>query len=398
MTKAVGTPVIISADGATRQLERITLTQNDVYDERWLQKLIFKNPSLLPMDQIEPGLSRLIPVCMELSLHCGSLDNLFLTPEGDVVIVEVKLWRNSEMRRAVLAQALDYASALFSMSYEELDNAVRKADGADGRSMFEIVDEQPDTLDESGFQDALINRLKTGRIVVIVAGDGIRGELENLVARLQAHAVFRFTFALVELALFRLSDGEEDLVVVPTTLAQTYMIERGVIRLEGDSVAASFEPAAPNNQSSASPEKTAITPDEFFDAMRDIDADLPRQIEEFLEKVKQYGVYHKFERSMILRWDTPAGDTAQLGCIYRNGSVIFEDVASSLPSTGKQKQAAECFLADLAKQHDDLELVDWHGGKTLRVNGKPPKIGQFAKNPDGFVIAVSALDKSLRDQ
>ncbi len=43
------------------------------------------------MDEIEPGIGHLIPVCMELPLRVGSVDNLFITPEGNLVIVEVKL-------------------------------------------------------------------------------------------------------------------------------------------------------------------------------------------------------------------------------------------------------------------------------------------------------------------
>ena len=49
--------------------KQISLTQSELYDERWLQELIFKNPSILPMDQIEPGLAGLIPICMELPLR-----------------------------------------------------------------------------------------------------------------------------------------------------------------------------------------------------------------------------------------------------------------------------------------------------------------------------------------
>jgi hypothetical protein len=135
--RAVGTPVVVNPNG-TRQLDQAKIGGEGPHNERWLQELIFEHPSLLPLDQIEPGLSRLIPICMELPLCSGYLDNLFLTPDGNIVIVEVKLWRNPEMRRAVLAQALDYASAMFDMTYEILDQADQKAEGADGRTRFEL--------------------------------------------------------------------------------------------------------------------------------------------------------------------------------------------------------------------------------------------------------------------
>lgn len=389
--KAIGTPVIVSADGASH-LEQISLTQNEHYDERWLQELIFKNPSLLPMAQIEPGLGELIPICMELPLRCGYLDNLFLTPDGDIVIVEVKLWRNPEMRRAVLAQALDYASALFSMSYEELDAAVRKADGANGRTVFEIAD-GPETLEEPEFIDALINRLKTGRIVVIVAGDGIRGELEKLVEQLQTHAGFRFTFALVELALFHADDDRW--LVVPRTLAKTYRIERGVIRLEGDSVSASFEPApAPRASSSArtvSPAAKTISSDIFYDAMRSIDADLPRQINEMLSKVETYGVYPEFSKSLLIRMALPNGDVAHLGFIERSGTVWFSEPETKLPS----RDAIDRFFAELAAQYG-WTRAGIPGKEKLTSKDKRPKVTELVQGSAGFVAAMRSLSDHLR--
>lgn len=41
---------------------------------------------------------------MELPLRSGFLDNLLLTPTGNLVVVECKLWRNFDARRKVFAQ------------------------------------------------------------------------------------------------------------------------------------------------------------------------------------------------------------------------------------------------------------------------------------------------------
>ena len=46
---------------------------------------------------------------MEVNCGYGSIDNLFLTPTGDIILVETKLWSNAKARREVVAQALDYA-------------------------------------------------------------------------------------------------------------------------------------------------------------------------------------------------------------------------------------------------------------------------------------------------
>jgi len=387
--KAVGTPVIVGSKGA-RQLDQVKLESKGEgkgpYDERWLQELIFENPACLPMDQIEPGLSRLIPICMELPLRRGSLtkflDNLFLTPDGDIVIVEVKLWRNHEMRRNVLAQALSYASALFSMNYEELDQAVRTAEGSEGKSVFEIVD-GADALEEPDFIDAVVSNLKTGRIVVLVVGDGIREELEALVTDLQSHAGFRFTFALVELSVFH--SETTDLIVVPRTLAKTYMIERWVIRHENEGGSVSLAPVKKKLGSTKSDEKT-ISSETFYEKMREIDENLPEKIHTLLEALSQFGVYPEFKKSMLFRWTAPEGNTVTLGYVQTSGSVWFDD-------------ADVVFLNCLAEKFG-WEVVDGgngYSGKMLKVGGKRPKIADLAGNPEGMVTAMRELIAKLRD-
>ena len=136
LTTSSGTPILVSETSRT-------LLRAPKRSERWLQQLIHRHPTCLPMDEIEPGIGRLIPVCMELPLRVRSVDNLFITPEGNLVIVEVKLWGKPEARRQVVAQTLEYATALFRLDYTKLDDAVRKADfyGAERpERLYSLVD------------------------------------------------------------------------------------------------------------------------------------------------------------------------------------------------------------------------------------------------------------------
>jgi len=64
-------------------------------------------PSASRRDRIGHG--TLISAAMEVNCGHESIDNLFLTPTGDIILVETKLWSNAEARREVAAQALDYA-------------------------------------------------------------------------------------------------------------------------------------------------------------------------------------------------------------------------------------------------------------------------------------------------
>ncbi len=112
-----GIPHFVQAkDGSTAQALRPLLPSADGkrgYSERWLQELVARYPSLLPIDQIEPNLSELVPVCMELPLPTNHyVDNFYVTREGDLVLVEAKLYRNPEARREVIGQVIEYAKDL----------------------------------------------------------------------------------------------------------------------------------------------------------------------------------------------------------------------------------------------------------------------------------------------
>ena len=195
----------LEPDGVVRALDRIrferTAGDKNTHDEFWLQSLIFRFPACLPLSEIDAGIESLVPVCMELPLPSGFLDNLYVTRDGDLVLVECKLWRNPEARREVLAQIIDYAHSMSAWSYDDLDRAVRKGVIADksvlGKSLLEVASMDGD-LDEPAFVDAVTRNLKLGRFLLLVVGDGIREGAETLAQYLQSHAGFHFTLSLVD--------------------------------------------------------------------------------------------------------------------------------------------------------------------------------------------------------
>ncbi len=132
----------------------------------------------------------------------------------------------------MVAQALDYASCLFEWDYEELERAVLKAssgEGAGPASLYDLVAGK-DGLALPAFIDAVNANLARGRILILVVGDGIRNEARKLASTLQSHAGAHFTFALVELNVFRAGEAG-GILVCPRILAQTEMISRGVVEI-----------------------------------------------------------------------------------------------------------------------------------------------------------------------
>ena len=82
--------------------------------------MVASNPTVLPIAEIEPGFTPAISICTELPLASGFLDNLFVNPLGNLIGVECKLWRNSEARRKVISQIIDYAKDIQRLKYAEL--------------------------------------------------------------------------------------------------------------------------------------------------------------------------------------------------------------------------------------------------------------------------------------
>jgi hypothetical protein len=163
------------------------------YDEAWLQRLIMSQPSLLPVDQIEPAFAGLVPICIELPTMSGSLDNLLVTPAGDLALIECKLWRNPQARREVIGQIIDYAKDLSGWTYEKLQEAICRtkpldiSDGETSRSLYAAVSATGE-IDEASFIDAVSRNLRRGRFLLLIVGDGIREGVESMTEFLQQYA------------------------------------------------------------------------------------------------------------------------------------------------------------------------------------------------------------------
>ena len=131
---AYGKPLFLS-----NEHEVTPLTKNESLDERTVQELILRNPECLPISEIDESYNPIIPVCKELNTTAGPLDILMVSPNGELTIIETKLWRNPEARRKVVAQILDYAKELSSWTYEDLQREINRRLGKKGNTLYEIV-------------------------------------------------------------------------------------------------------------------------------------------------------------------------------------------------------------------------------------------------------------------
>ena len=311
-------------------------SQGNGYDEAWLQEMLFRNPELLPIGEIDDAFGPATPLCRELPTAAGPIDVAYVSESGRLTLVECKLWRNPEARREVVAQILDYAKEINRWSYEELDAAVRRArrPEGDGRGTYDLVQAQSETLDEAAFVDDVTRNLADGRFLLLVVGDGIREGVERIAEHLRRFAGIQFTFGLVELAMFELpaDDTPGGLVVEPRVLARTVEIERAVVRRADSAVTVEeAEVLLPTGRRA----RRRITEDEFYEDAGKLDAGLPAQLKEFFGRAEDLGlVVTVGGASMILRWQREDGAKVNFGTLFPDGTLNTNYIAESAEEAG----------------------------------------------------------------
>lgn len=225
--------VLISRDDEATRSSFKRLDLKSQLNEDWLQSLIFDQPDLVPLEQLEPGSGSMIPLVRELALPKPSgavfLDLLGVTAFGRLVLLECKLWRNPQARREVIAQILEYAALLRRWSYADL-TAHLKAKGWSGENpIYDRVAASGATVDEAVFSDAVAKSLRQGDFNLIVAGDGIREDMASIADHLQMQGA---RLALVEFQVWQDEQGQK--LVLPLLPFRTEVSKQRILVREDD--------------------------------------------------------------------------------------------------------------------------------------------------------------------
>lgn len=302
---------LAQSDQSFSVLETVPLDKPP-YNEDWLQNLIHDNPGLIPSREIEACFDNLVPVLREFSLPSGYLDNFYVTPEGYPVLVEVKLWKNQEARRKVVAQILEYAKDFAALSYEDLNREITKqlkTQKWGQNPLYEILSAHLSTPpDEATFVDRVARNLREGRFLLLVLGDGIREEMAALAGYLMQHSL-RYAFGMVEIRLFKLPDGSH--LALPRVLAKTQTIERHVtvVTTQGDGI--KITASAP--VISERVEKTSLSSDEFYDLMAKSDPQNVMWVKELIAALSDLPIDVQIgSKAESLMFKAPAPDGSQI--------------------------------------------------------------------------------------
>ncbi|MBV8523499.1 MAG: hypothetical protein JOY71_15475 [Acetobacteraceae bacterium] len=392
--------MLIDNAGPPLILERLPLSADGKgsYDEAWLQRLIQDNPACLPIADIEPSLDSFVSICREMPTPHGYVDNLLMTGRGDIALVEAKLFRNAEARRQVLAQALDYATCLFSMNYTEFEKAAISGSYDPRPKPATLYDSLPegDKLNEAAFADAVSRNLRRGRVLILVVGDGIRSEADALLDGLRVHLRFGFTLALVELALFRMPGPDQRLLVRPSTIAKTVITQRTIIETTMGGMI-----IRERAEKLSIPE--TIGSDAYWDALEAKVPGARKALEHLIQLAEPLGVYPEFLKSLSLKWDRGSGKTVNLGNVSKATS-IWTDYATAgqVP-----RDLAQAYVQDLAAIWNcDVHTLPpssspkWpnSGGWTLYKDGAPLKLASVQGRLDDWLGPISRFISALKKQ
>jgi hypothetical protein len=180
-------------------------------DEQALHTLVEKAPQVLPL----AGAPQLVILGREVTLGNAFADLIAIELIGRLVIIEVKLARNAEARRAIVAQVLTYAAYLYGLDAPALERVLAKhlhdRGYADLASAVRDND-QTGSFDAEVFDKGLAASLDGGRFRLVLVLDDGPDELLRLIAYLEAITADRLLIDLVTVASYRIGDSE---VVVP---------------------------------------------------------------------------------------------------------------------------------------------------------------------------------------
>jgi hypothetical protein len=216
------------------------------YQEELLQEVIHLCPGVLPINDFYSSATDLISLGREIPVDLGSstgyIDNLFVTNDAHLVLVETKLHRNPEATREVIAQTLQYGMAVSRLSLDEFEECIRRSsskgkplgkdetivrrvtDAAAKSSNMELMDDFEETFDRSR---------RDGEILLLIVTDGIHSSAERLVQWMnKTVGSAPYKFGLVELGMFDLADGGR--IVVPKTRLRITEASRHVVTVKSE--------------------------------------------------------------------------------------------------------------------------------------------------------------------
>lgn len=181
--------IIISKKGKKSQ----KLEKSDFEKEDYLQDYIHNNPESIPIYEIQED-KKLFVAKREFPTNAGPIDALAFDKDGDIYIVETKLYKNPD-KRTVVAQSLDYGAALwkhlndFNEFTSILDQEIQKNFNLTFQEkieqFFDMDSEQSELM-----LDTIRRNLNEGNIKFVILMDSMDERLKDLIIYVNQNSQF----------------------------------------------------------------------------------------------------------------------------------------------------------------------------------------------------------------
>lgn len=176
-----------------------------------LHKLVEQAPHILPL----AGGPQLTVLGTEVLLGGNYADLIAVEPSGRLAIIEIKLAKNAEARRAVIAQILTYAAFLKGLNVDTLERKIlyKHLAARDYKGLADAVasSDQQGSFDEPEFTSNLRANLVQGAFRLVLVLDDAPDELVQLVGYLES-VTDTLTIDLVTVSSYEIEGSQ---VVVP---------------------------------------------------------------------------------------------------------------------------------------------------------------------------------------
>jgi len=197
--------IIISKKGSkAKKVDKSSFDKED-----YLQNYIYENPESIPLYEIKEDV-RLLILAREFSVGSGSIDALAIDREGEIYLIETKLYKNPD-KRLVVAQVLDYGASMWraQVNFDDfLDTLATHV-----RNKFEIGLSDKvkefftfEDLEYEGLIDNFKQNLNNGNYKFIVLMDRLHSQLKDLILYINENS--KFDVYAVELEYYKHEDME----------------------------------------------------------------------------------------------------------------------------------------------------------------------------------------------
>jgi hypothetical protein len=197
--------IIISKNGQKAS----KVDKSDLPAEDFLQSFIHKNPDCIPIYDIKENIKFFI-AAREFYTDSGPIDALGFDSDGEIYIIETKLFRNTD-KRYVVAQVMDYGASLYKHhgNFDSFINNLSNYSEKNFKEDFSNKAKEEFSIDDVGLESLyakIEKNLNEGSFIFVILMDRLTEQLKDLVIFLNQNS--NFTIIAVELDYYKFDDYE----------------------------------------------------------------------------------------------------------------------------------------------------------------------------------------------